>query len=253
MSAISDMIAGYQTWLRDKTVLTELRDWTKVTTPYLDRHNDYLEIYIRRKDDAFELTDDGQTLQDLEMSGCKLDTPHRQSLLNLTLRGFGIQRDRNSLSVKATKENFSVKKHNLIQTMLAVNDLFVLAGPTTRNLFLDDVRQWLDDADVRYVPTVTFQGVSGFTQVFDFAIPKSKKISERLLKVISNPTREKAQNLAFAWHDIREIRPEDGLVYAVLNDSEKAISDNILEALRAYQISPVAWSNRNVELECLAA
>ncbi len=45
MSEIDLLIDGYWRWLRDKTAIKQLKDWTEITTPYLDRHNDYLQIY----------------------------------------------------------------------------------------------------------------------------------------------------------------------------------------------------------------
>jgi hypothetical protein len=36
-------------WIKDKTVLRQVDDLVEVTTPYLDRHNDYLQIYVQRR------------------------------------------------------------------------------------------------------------------------------------------------------------------------------------------------------------
>jgi hypothetical protein len=47
---------------RDKSVLREVNDqYVEITTPYLDRHNDYTQIYVRRDNGAFMLTDGGET------------------------------------------------------------------------------------------------------------------------------------------------------------------------------------------------
>ncbi len=81
----------YWTWLREQTRLREIDEWIEITTPYLDRHNDYLQIYVKRSDGGFVLTDDGYVLEDLEQSGCKIDSDKRQALLKMTLNGFGIQ------------------------------------------------------------------------------------------------------------------------------------------------------------------
>ena len=44
----------------------------RVTLPYLDRHNDQVEVYIKRNADDFTITDDGYTVADLEMSGVNI-------------------------------------------------------------------------------------------------------------------------------------------------------------------------------------
>ena len=50
----------------------------EITTPYLDRNNDYLQIYAQRAGFVF-LTDDGLTIGDLEQTGA-LNSPKRQDL-----------------------------------------------------------------------------------------------------------------------------------------------------------------------------
>ena len=123
------LLDRYVAWLRDKTTLRQVGDWVEVSTPYLDRHNDYLLIYAKRVNGHYILTDDGFVLGDLEQSGCKLESPKRQSLLKMTLNGFGIQLNQGRLEVRASADDFAHKKHNLVQAMLAVNDMFYLAEP----------------------------------------------------------------------------------------------------------------------------
>jgi hypothetical protein len=132
---IEKLLNDYAAWLRDKTVLRQIDDWVEITTPYLDRHNDYVQIYAKKANGSFTLTDDGHTIDDLEQSGCKLDSRKRQDLLKMTLNGFGVQTDGKALVVHASQDNFAVRKHNLVQAILAVNDMFYLAVPMVASLF----------------------------------------------------------------------------------------------------------------------
>ena len=129
------LLENYLSWLKDTTTLRQVEEWVEITTPYLDRHNDYLQIYIKRQNGDYLLTDDGYILGDLERSGCKLDTPKKHALLTMTLNGFGVQLANGELTIRASQENFAQKKHNLIQAMLAINDLFYLAMPTVASVF----------------------------------------------------------------------------------------------------------------------
>ena len=162
MIEIAELVGRYQAWLRDRTVLRQIREWTEITTPFLDRHNDYIQLYAKKDDGGYVITDDGYTLNDLELSGCSLDSPKRKDILQTTLNGFGVKLDGAILRVQATPDNFPLRKHNLIQAYQAVNDLFYLASPTVKNLFIEDVAQWLDLLDVRYIPGVKLPGTSGF-------------------------------------------------------------------------------------------
>jgi len=129
MEEIKRLMDQYVAWLQSKTVLRQVDDWVEITTPYLDRHNDYLQIYARKQNGNYILTDDGYILDELGLSGCRLESPKRATLLQMTLNGFGVKLKDGALMVMASKDDFPMRKHNLVQAMLAVNDLFYLASP----------------------------------------------------------------------------------------------------------------------------
>lgn len=137
-----------------------------------------------------------------------------------------------------------MRKHSLVQAVLAVNDLFYLAEPMVKSLFYEDVVAWLDMADIRYTPKVKFTGKSGYDHLFDFVIPKSRKAPERIVKAINRPGRDTAESLIHAWSDTRDVRPSDSHAYAFLNDTETSVSLGAIEALQSYAIHPVVWSHR---------
>jgi Domain of unknown function DUF1829/Domain of unknown function DUF1828 len=251
---IEERLDDYRSWLKDKTKLREIGEpWIEITTPYLDRHNDALQIYAKRENGSYLLTDDSYTLHDLEASGCSLSTDKRQNLLKMTLNGFGVKLNNEALEVSATSENFPLRKHNLIQAILAVNDLFYLAKPVVESLFYEDVVAWLEANDMRYTPKVKFTGTSGFDHLFDFVIPKSRKQPERILQALNRPTRDTAESFFFAWLDTRQVRPPESKAYAILNDTEQGIPGGVLEAFRSYSIQPVLFSRRAEVVADLAA
>ncbi|HAZ96916.1 DUF1829 domain-containing protein [Treponema sp. UBA6852] len=251
---IDALIDSYFKWLKENTSSKIINDtWSEITTPYLDRHNDCLQIYAKKEGDKIILSDDGYIIDDLESSGCHLDSPRRKEILNITLRGFGVLLDDNQLIVKTSAENFPQKKHDLIQAMLAVNDLFYLSKPQVQNLFFDDVVAWFDKNDIRYVQKVKFSGKTGFDNMFDFGIPKSKKYSERLVQTITNPSKENSMNLVFKWIDTKDERPTESVLFAMLNDSDKAIASQVNEAFSNYGINVVPWSEKEKFIEKLAS
>src|SRR5712691_2497701 len=74
---------------------------------------------VRRDNGGFVLTDGGETIQDLRASGCDLETTKRRDLLTAVLNGFGVRREGEALVAKATPQDFSLRKHNLVQAILA--------------------------------------------------------------------------------------------------------------------------------------
>ena len=251
---VRGLLDQYAQWVRDRSILREVNEqYVEITTPYLDRHNDYTQIYVRKDNGGFVLTDGGETIQDLRASGCDLETSKRKDLLTVALNGFGVRREGDTLQVRATPHDFPLRKHNLVQAILAVNDLFYLAVPVVASLFLEDVTAWLELHDIRFTPNVKFTGRSGYDHTFDFVIPASRRAPERVLRAVNRPSRDLAESLAFSWVDTREVRAATSKFYAVLNDEYRLPSASIVDALRNYEIVPVLWSRRDEVRQELAA
>ena len=250
---VTKLVSDYSDWLKSRVNLRELNSETvEVTTPYLDRHNDFFQLYVKHGvNGGFVLTDGGYTIDDLELSGCDLKSPKRQEILRMTLNGFGIKYDQNTneLYTETSATDFSFRKHSLVQAVLAVNDMFYMAQPVVNSLFIESVTSWLDSQDVRYTQNVSFTGKTGYTYNFDFVIPKSRQAPERVVKAINNPNKDNAQSFIFSWEDTKETRSEDATAYAFLNDTEREISNNVSTALLNYGIIPLKWSEREDKKE----
>lgn len=253
ITEIQQLIDEYKEWLKNKISLREIDEWVEISTPYLDRHNDYIQIYARKENGGFLLTDDGHTIADLEQCGCKLETPKRQDLLKMTLNGFGVRLHETAIQVSATKDNFALRKHNLVQAILAIGDMFYLAAPMVTSIFYEDVCEWLDNHEIRYTPKVKFSGKTGYDHHFDIVIPKTRKEPERIIQTVNRPTRETTQAMIMAWIDTKEVRLPDSKAYAILNDTEQSITRAITDALQSYEVKPVLWSKRDEMLEKLSA
>ncbi|WP_428070688.1 DUF1829 domain-containing protein [Candidatus Avelusimicrobium alvi] len=252
MDSAKKLIEKYYSWLQDKTFLKDFGEWTEITTPFLDRHNDYIQIYLKKEGDEYILSDDGYTINDLISSGCVLDSPKRRKLIDLTLNGFAIKKDdKNCLFVRSNFDTLHIKKHCLIQSILAINDLFYLAKAHVSSLFFEDVKNWLDMSDIRSTENVIFKGKSGFDRKFDFVIPKSKNANERILKVVNNFNKNSADLFIVEWLDTKDIRPNKANAYILANDNEEELSPQVIDALRNYEINTIPWSKRDSHVEML--
>jgi hypothetical protein len=250
---IERLIEDYWAFLRKRLIYEHVGDWVEITTPYLDRHNDYIQLYGKSRDGRIVLTDAGETLQDLQQSGVSINSGKRKRLLDDILRGFGAQTADGEILVEADEKNFALKEHSLIQAILSINDMFFLSAPSVESLFLEDVSRWLSDVDVRFTEHVKFAGRSGFDYIFDFVIPRSRKAPERIMRAINSPSKAAAQNFILAWVDTRETRPANSVPLAMLNDSTKPVPEDVEEALEAYGIASLKWEHREEYVELLAA
>ncbi|SDZ16334.1 DUF1829 domain-containing protein [Tindallia californiensis] len=249
----NDFVDSYINWLKSKIILKEIKGFYEITTPFLDRHNDHLQIYAKQVGEKIILTDDGYVISDLLMSGCDISSPRRQNVLHTILNSLGVRLEGDAMIVDASVDNFPQKKHLLLQAMISVNDMFMMSQTRVASLFLEDVEHFLDFNDVRYTPSVQFNGKSGFAHSFDFVIPSSKKMPERLIKAINNPSREKAQTLLFSWNDIQEVRKRKTAMFVFVNDMDKSIRSDILGAFSEYGITTIAWTKREQFLDRLIA
>lgn len=235
---------AYLKWLRDQTELKQVSsEWVEITTPYLDRHNDFLSIYVRRDGDNFELTDDGYIINDLFMSGCSVENGQRAQFLKQTLMGFGVQRQGDSLTVRASTGNFSIKKHSLLQAMLAVDNIFYTTPAHVERLFLEDVTAWFEKNDVHYSHDMKVTGKSGYDHMFDFVIGKSRVSPERFVQTVTAPDKRAVSQSLFNCLDVSEAR-KDARFYIILNDGDRKVSGSALTAIQSYSFPYILWSRR---------
>ena len=117
---IQKSINQYFTWLKDRTTVKQVNNWVGITVPFLDKHNDYIQIYVKEENNDFMLTDGGYILADSCQTGGDLE-----KRINSLISGFGVHIEYASLSafltINAGADNFAMQLNNLIQAMLAVN------------------------------------------------------------------------------------------------------------------------------------
>jgi Domain of unknown function DUF1828/Domain of unknown function DUF1829 len=247
------LIDAYVGWLRQELSVEEVGEACELTTPFLDRHNDHLQVYATRHNGNIVLSDDGYILSDLRTSGLEVDTPKRRMVLDSVLKGLGVRSEDDQLLVEASAANLGQRLHSLVQAMLAVNDMFVMAQPRVASFFFEDVRNFLDTHDVRYTPRVKLAGKSGYDHGVDFLIPKSRKRPERILQAIAAPKKDNIFAYLWTLSDTRAARTGESEAesYAFLNDQEQAVGGDVIEALNAYRVIPAIWSQRSNYVDAL--
>jgi hypothetical protein len=247
------LVDAYVEWLRRGVSAESVGEACELTTPFLDRHNDHIQIYAIRRNGKIVLSDDGYILSDLRTSGLELTTPKRRSVLETALRGFGIQLEGGRLIVEASPRNLGQRVHSLVQAMLALNDMFVMAQPRVASFFWEDVRDFLDLHNVRYSPRVKLAGKTGYDHAIDFLIPRSSTAPERLVQAINSPNRSSIASYLFVLTDTREGRGVEAEAYAFLNDRDREVGGDVIEALEVYQVHSALWSQREQFAPRLAA
>ena len=117
---IQVMIKEYTDWLYSGFTAVKVGEYYELTTPYLDRYNDHLQIYVQQTaNGCYFLTDDGAIIRNLKSSGFSISrSPKRKDMLNRIARNFGVTINGDCLEIVATKSNYPQKKHMLLQSMM---------------------------------------------------------------------------------------------------------------------------------------
>lgn len=248
---MKNLIDNYYKWLKHNTYINEIGEYIEVTTPFLDMHNDCIQIYMKKiANGDVILTDDGYVLSDLEDYGFTFNTPKRKQLLKNILLNYHMELDENKCLIATTSiDNFPLRKHFFIQGILAINDLYTVSRSSVSSLFAEDVSNFLDTNDIFYNENIKLTGQSGFDHNIDYVLPKMKKknIPERYLKVINNPNKNNTESTIFTWNDLKNIRKSnniDNIMYVILNDSSQSIKSDLINAYKSYDIKPLLWTNQ---------
>jgi len=251
MSIVDD----YYAWLKSISFLNQLdNEVTRISFPFLDRNNDFTEIYaVKQSESEYLLTDDGMTYGELEFSGFEFTTKRLEALHKI-VNSHGVSLDKNNaIFAIADLDTLPQKKHMLIHCMMKVSDMFEIRDSKVKELFVDDIAAFLDKHDIRYSESISLMGKSKLPCFFDFIIPSSKIAPERLIRGLNKLDTNAAKLLIFNWEDTRDTRSKESQLYAFVNDVEKDIKPTILSSLKEYNVVPIKWTERSSIIESLVA
>lgn len=252
-----DFCAMYLRWLSGNIEQFQINsDIYRITLPFLDRNNDHTDLYIKdQHNGTFVITDDGAILNDLALCGFDFsNSERRKRTLRSVVAAHGVSiSEANELQVVCTVDDLPQKKHMLAQCMVKVSDMFYLSKPNVQSIFVDDVQNFLDDNDVRYVPDIFVTGKSKLTSHYDFVVSRSKKTAERLIKVFNRMDLDAARNAIFTWNDTRELRQPEAKLFIFIQNTNRKVSKDAINALKEYEITPALWTERESIIPALVA
>ena len=176
------------------------------------------------------------------------------TILNSIISSYGVTKtETNELTVNCTTSDLPLKKHMLAQCMVKISDMFYLSRNNVQSVFLDDVQKFFDANDVRYIDNICLTGKSKLTTHYDFAIARSKKSTERFIKVVNNMDLNAARNIIFAWNDTKDMRKREAKLYAFIQNTDRKVSDDAIGALKEYGINPALWTEKDHYIQELTA
>lgn len=253
MNWVNTYVDNYYNWLREKTYVQkgESTDWFLINTPFVGAFNDTIEIYAQKNGSQLILSDNGETMSNLELQGLHIQgSKKRRNILDSILLNYGIKSNNDELTIESNLESFSQAKHNFLSAIIEINDLYVLSKHNVASIFKEDVRTYLESKDIIFTPDFISKGTTGLEFNFDFQI--AKKQSEIVIKSFNTINKSNLPTFLFAWDDIKPVREKttkkEVKAIAIINDIEKEIKTEFLDALKSKNADYILWSEREAEL-----
>jgi hypothetical protein len=250
MNWINTLMDDYYAFRKEKTLITasNSNDWIEISTPFVGLFNDTVDIYAKKEGNKIILSDDGNTLRDLELSGLEITrSPKRKEILDRILINHGVQMNNEELITEANERDFPQKKLNLISAISETADMYYLARHTVASVFWEDVKAYLDEQELIYTPYFISKGSTGLEFTFDFQI--AYKNTEIVIKSFNSVNKMNLPHFLFTWDDIKKIREQqtqkDIIGLAVINDIDREVSDEYLSALDNKGAQYILWSQRH--------
>ena len=249
---MENLINKYIEWLKKEIKTEKQKDgWYMITTPFLDRHNDHIQFYAKETNkEIYYLTDFGEIIEDLELYGFDFKNNKLKEEILTIIKGFGVNIDweKKELYVETDIENFPQTKHNFIQTIISIGDLYVLSKSRGLTFFLSIVLDYLTEKDISFVPNVYFQG-SSLKHKVDIVIGKSKKRPELLIKTLGSPSKQKIESFLFEFNEIiSNPSRKNSKPIIIINDEDKKINKNWENAVKNYNVELINWSEIDSKL-----
>jgi len=245
---IKRMINSYTDWLKQEISVASFGQYTELTTPYLDRFNDYLQIYVKMNNDGtFTLTDDGYIIGGLIASGITFRKGSKRFNSLMRIAGnHNVSIIGEEITVNATLADFPQKKHLLVQSMLSIDDLFVVSPENVKEMFLEDIEMHFNANHIYFSKDLALLGKTGTVYNYHFHFQKSKDKPERFCNGISRLTVDKRDLTLQHWRDTQDKRGTGSELIVIYND-EFYVSEEAISGFRNYPddgIKTVAYSER---------
>lgn len=138
---IQGLINSYITWLKREMTFKQIGEYYKITTPYLDNANDYLDIYVKQEKDNIYFTDDGYILNNLEMRGINITGKCKQHIERILCQ-YDIELKNGELVTESSIDLFAQKKHLFIQALLRIDDIFNVSKNKNVSSFIDEIHSF---------------------------------------------------------------------------------------------------------------
>lgn len=245
-----EWLSKYTSWLRQQYHVESLPDGDEVTTPFTNSLGDNIQFYVvpAAKSGELILTDDGNTINDLEMLGINLENETRAALINSIVQQYQISLSTDRmLSIRGSVKDFPVMKQQLLQAILRIDDLSQTRKGVVTSIFRQEVSEYLSKNEFEVLPNYPIEGGTGNPYRIDYAIGGTKSKPLRLMQVVPKPSFDRIAAESVTFDDIKknETLHQQRIKYVIIfNDAENKISTAGYNIASQYGTEILPWSDK---------
>lgn len=244
---IETIMDGYLDWYKSKMTYKQLKNAEVIITPFVNYLNDRVVIFIELLEDGkIRLSDDGVTLNELNLMNINPKSKTRKRIIDETIRNFGITLKNDILFSEAkTIQEFPQAKHNLLQSILRINDLVFTEKKNVKSLFNEEVLNFLFDHDFGGNVAPQYRGESNIVHSVDYSLGATKKRPNILFKFQKNPSFENIASQKFIVDDLsKESNLKiNGFKYVMITE-KKNFSSREMKAADYSNIELIPFTNK---------
>lgn len=251
--AIESIKESYLEWIKNNTSFSEvLNNSVELSSPFVDSLNENIKLYIEPDQTKFKITDDGYTLWSLESAGVVIRKgSHREKMLYdvIDRHRISINPSTNELYIYSDKKSLGSSIHSLIQATLTISDFLKLNKKSIKNLFIEEVSKYFNENEEIFdpFPDIEIQGKSKLLHRFDYLMTVKNK-QKKLVRLVNHLDQVQLERILLSWQDTSQQRTtkykENLGMVALINDSQKPITNKFEEAFLQYGIEAIGFSNK---------
>lgn len=242
----SDYLDEYLKWYKNNTILSTIGEVAVLSTPHTNYIGDRINLYVENlSENNVRISDDGETLNELEMANLDMTSETRRSLLNNLLKHNGISLNKDGiLYLEVPRNKFAPAKHKLLEVILQTYDLLLTKRSTVKSLFLEEGLTYLKKNDFGGAAIVRKPGASGIDYGIDYILGETSKRNETLMKFVNHFTFEDFTKQDFIQRDISQTYVDEINYVVVVNDIENKISSKVRQAAEVSNVKVIQWSDK---------
>jgi len=244
----SSLVDDYVNWLRKQYHVNKLGNSEEIITPFTNSIGDNITIYVSpNPDGSITLTDDFDTLGDLEMMGINLSVPTREKYLKNILKDYEIECVDKELFITGDKIDFPKMKQDLVEAIIHIDDLFMTRKENVSNIFKEEVYNYFDKNDFGGLKTYKPYGASGNDYVVDYTIPQK---NDRPFRFINFTNTSSFSNIATAgamYGDIsngQDYNLNNSEFIIIYNSEQSNPSGKSINIAAQYNLKLVPWDDK---------